>query len=161
MLVAVQRQHEIDQRALELCAGAHQHCKAGARNLGGPLEIDHAQLRTEVPVRFGLEVELTRLAPRAHHHVVGGALPHRHARVRQVGQCLQQDGALPLGALEFDFELLDLLPPHLARFEEVARVLPLSFGARHFVAGCVLLPLQSFDLRDQAAPVRLRSRQLL
>ena len=109
MLVAVQRQHEIDQRALELRAGAHQHREARAGNLRGALEIDHAQLRTEIPVRLGLEVEPARLAPRAHDDVVGGALPHRHAGVRQVRQRLEQDRALPLGAVELDFELLDLL----------------------------------------------------
>jgi len=160
VLAGVQRQHEVDQRAFQLGAGAEQHGEAGAGDLGGALEVDDAELRAQIPVRLRLEVERPRLAPRPHDDVVGGAPPDRHRRVGQIGQPGHQAGALLLDAVELDFELLDLLAAQFVGLEDRPGVEALALGPRHFVRGGVLLALEPFELRDQAAAVRLEAGEL-
>src|SRR3989304_1165122 len=75
------------------------------RTLRGRLEIENAKRGPEVPVRPGLEVERGRIAVTPHLGIVGRALPHRHARVRQVGQREQDHLALVLDRVELDLEL--------------------------------------------------------
>ena len=67
-----------------------QHREARARHPRRALEVEDAERRPQVPVRLRLEVERRRLAVAAHFEVVGRALAHRHARVRQVRQRHQQ-----------------------------------------------------------------------
>ena len=57
---------------------------------GGAREVEDAEPRPEVPVRLRREREFARRAVAAHLPVVGGALPHRHARMRQVGDVEQR-----------------------------------------------------------------------
>ena len=74
------------------------------------LEVEDAERRPEVPVRLRLEVERARLAVPAHLDVVGGALAHRHAGVRQVRQHQQRlRRAAASIASSSALELLDLL----------------------------------------------------
>ena len=73
------------------------------------LEVEDAERRPQVPVRLRLEIEHARLAVPPHFQVVGRALAHGHARVRQVGQRQQRLGPLLLNRVELDVELLDLL----------------------------------------------------
>ena len=115
----------------------------------------------EIPVRLRLEVEGRRLAVPAHFLIVLGRASDGHARVRQVRQRQQQRRALVLGLIELDFELANLLPARLARGKERRRILALPLGARDFVAGGVLLALETFDLGNQPPPPRLERRQLL
>ena len=63
----------------------------------------------EVPVRQRLEVERAWLAVTTHFLIVGGALPDRHAGVRQVRQVQQRLIALTIDRVELNAELLDLL----------------------------------------------------
>ena len=83
-------------------------------------------------------------------------LPTGTLRVREVRQRLEQHRALPLGAVELDLQLLDLLAARLAGFVEVLDVLALPLGARHLVAGRVLLALEAFDLRESAGGDAIR-----
>ncbi len=159
MLVGVQVQHEVDQRALELRAGPHQDRESRAGDLGGALEINDAELGTEIPVRFRLEVEAAGIAPGAHDLVVGRALPHRHAAVRDVRQRLEQARALLLDRLQLDIERLDLLAALLVRLEDVRDVNALLLGARHLFARRVLLALERFGLLNEAPPIGLRRGQ--
>ena len=101
------------------------------------------------------------LAPGADHHVVGGGGADRHARVRQVGQHLEDLGPLPLDPVQLDFELLDPLAALLVGLEDVRCVLAAPLGPRHFVAGRVLLALEPFDLRNQTAAVGFDRGELL
>ena len=64
--------------------------------------------------------------------------------------------ALMLDRVELDAELLDLLRARAVRLLDRRRVVTLPLGARDFVAGRVLLPLQRLELRDD--PTARRSR---
>ena len=97
VLAGVQVEHEVDQRPLEPRPEAPVDGKAGAGELGAALEVEDAQLRSEIPVCLGLEVEGRRLPHQPLHPVGGFVLAQRHAVVRQVGQ-LQLD----LGQLGVD-----------------------------------------------------------
>jgi hypothetical protein len=50
----VQRQHEVDQRARQLRAGADQDREARGGDLRAALEVDDAERRAEVPVACGV-----------------------------------------------------------------------------------------------------------
>jgi len=81
--------------------------------------------------------------------VVGRALPDRDALMREVRD--RKQAAIPtlFDRIELDTLLLDLLRTRAARLLDLRRVELLPFRARHFVAGRVLLALQSFELRQQ------------
>ena len=81
--------------------------------------------------------------------------------MRKVRQRFEQHRALALGGIQLELQLLDLLAALLAGLEQVRRVLPLTLRARHLIARRVLLALQAFDLRDQAAAMRFGGGQLL
>ena len=85
MLAGVRVEHEIDERALQFRAHAPVKGKARAGDFGRPLEIQDAQLRTEIPMCFGLEIELRRIAYAPHFQVVMLIFAYRHGLVRHVG----------------------------------------------------------------------------
>ena len=70
MLLRVQVEHEIGQRPLQFRAQSEVHRKACAGDLRGALEIENAELRTEVPMGLRSEVELRRRAPLRHFEIV-------------------------------------------------------------------------------------------
>ena len=111
VLRRVELQHEVDERARELRAVADQHRKPRRRHLGAPLEVDDPERRTEIPVRLRREVEGPRRATAMDFDVVGAALPHRHALVREVRKVQQPAVAPQLDGLELNAQLLDLLIP--------------------------------------------------
>ncbi len=148
MLARVQREHEVDERPREARAVAHQEGEPRPRDPGGPLEVDDAERGPEVPVRLRLEVERARLADPPHLQVVGGALPDRDARGRQVRDRQQQRRTQALDLLEVRLEPLDLLAALAVGGEHGARVAPFLLRPRHVLARLVLLPLEFLDLDD-------------
>ena len=64
-------------------------------------------------------------------------------------------------AFELDVDLLDALRARPVGLLDRRGVAALPLRPRHFVAGGVLLALQSFDLRQQAAALRFERRELL
>ncbi len=62
-LADVQVEHPGDQRALQTGARAAEHVKARTGDFDAPFEIDDAQLRTQVPVRFRGEIEFGFRSP--------------------------------------------------------------------------------------------------
>ena len=63
-------------------------------------------------------------------------------------------------AIELDLHLLDLLRPLFVGFEDRPRVEPLTLGAGDLVTGGVLIALQPFDLRNEAAAMRFEGGEL-
>ena len=63
--------------------------------------------------------------------------------------------------IELDGELAYLLRALTVRLEDTARVLPLTLRPRHFVAGRILIALQTFELRNQPASPVFERRELL
>ena len=158
MLARVQVEHEVDERARQPRAAPLRTEKRAPAIFDAALEVEDAELGTEIPVRLRLEIERPRLAVAAHFAVVVGALA-RPARVgvRQVGQRQQRRLALMLDGVELDAELLDLLRARAVRLLDRRRVVTLTLGARDLVARRVLLPLQSLELRDDPTPARSRA----
>ena len=81
---------ERDERPLEHGAQAAEQHKARAGELGGPLHVEDAQSRAQVPVRLGLKVPLARCAPATGLGVLGIILAQGHGVVYQVGTGHQQ-----------------------------------------------------------------------
>src|SRR4051812_44830154 len=70
MLARVQIEHEVDQRARQPCAGAAQYGEARAREPHTTLEVENAERRSEIPVRYRREIERPRRAVTPHFDVV-------------------------------------------------------------------------------------------
>ena len=84
VLARVDVEHEVDEGALEARADAPVDGEAGAGDFGGTLEIQDAEFGAKIPVGFGLEIELARLAAAADLHVVIGTAADGHGFMRQV-----------------------------------------------------------------------------
>ena len=69
-LADVQVEHIGDQRPLEARPGAAEHVEARTGDLDAALEVDDAERRAQVPVRFRLEIEFRQLANRPEDHVL-------------------------------------------------------------------------------------------
>ena len=144
------------------CApGAHQDREARARDLRRALEVEDARAPARGPSAPSARNRRRAALPtcarrRCRRRFAGG-----HAFVRQVGNGREQPRALMLDGIELDLQLLDRLRALLVGLEDRLRIQALSLGARHFVAGRVLLALEPFELRDHAAALRFERRQLL
>ena len=93
VLARVRVEHEARQRAFELCAQAQIDGEAPPGDLGGSLQVQDAEFRSQVPVRLGLEIELARRAPAVDFDVGLRARTHRHrlvSQVRNTGQRLPE-----------------------------------------------------------------------
>ena len=77
----------------------------------------------------GVNVNVARRADAAHLLVVLGALPHRHALVRDVRHDQQPVVPALLDQIELDAQLLDLLRALTVGFLDLRRVEPLPLGA--------------------------------
>ncbi len=157
----VKVEHEVDERAREARAGAAEHGESRAGNARGALEIQNAERRAQVPVRQRREIECARLAMAADFGIVVGALPHRHARVREIRQLQQRRVAPVLDTVQLDAELADLRSARFVRFLKRRSVLALPLCPRDLVARRVLLALQSLKLGDNPPPCGFERRDLL
>src|SRR6187399_1103941 len=90
MLLRVHVEHEVDQRALQLRAEPHVYGEPRSRDLRSSFEIENAQLRSEIPMRFRLERKLSRLAPSPDLDVVLRAFACWHRCVRRIRNASQQ-----------------------------------------------------------------------
>ena len=94
-------------------------------------------------------------------HVVAGAGPDGNARVRKIRDGHEQRGALLLDGVDLHLEVPDLLRTGLVGGKNGRRIESLPLGARHLVARCILLALQSLHFRNEAPPARFGRRDLL
>jgi len=56
VLARMQLEHEVDQRAGETGAGAHEHGEARPGHASRTFEVDNPECRPEIPVRLGVEI---------------------------------------------------------------------------------------------------------
>src|SRR5207247_7859804 len=105
VIARVEIEHEVDQRALEPCAGAAQHRETRAGHARRPLEVDDAKRRAQIPVRLRLEIKRPRLAMLSDLGVVPRGLADRDRGVRKVRQHQQRLLQLMLDRIELYFEL--------------------------------------------------------
>jgi len=153
VLARVQIEHEVDQRAPEAGAGAHQHGEACAGHARGAFEIKNAERFAQFPVRFRREVEHARRAPHAHFGILGRALPHRHAFVRQIRERQQERVALRLHRVQRRVEFLDLRGARLVLSENRSRIATFLLRLRHLLARRVLIALEVLDRPNQMKPL--------
>src|SRR3569832_1749022 len=66
----MQVQHELDHRAVQTRERTAHHRKARTGDFRSGLEVEQTELRAEIDVILGREVELRRRAPTAHLNVV-------------------------------------------------------------------------------------------
>src|SRR5207248_7572767 len=85
MLGGVQIEHEVSERALELCAQIPIHREARAGKFCCALQVEHSKLLAQFPMWLWLKTELRRSAPAPDLHIVMFAASDGNARVRKVG----------------------------------------------------------------------------
>jgi hypothetical protein len=151
----VQLEHEVDQRARQPRARAHQDGEARARHARRALEIKNAERGAELPVRLRLEIQRPRLAVAPDFAIVLRRTADRDGRIRHVRHRHQQIAALLFDAIELGFERLDPVPPGLVRGKNRGRIQSLLLGPRDFLARGVLLALEPLDLGNQSAAPRI------
>ncbi len=85
MLVRVDVQHELDQRALKACPRSHEDREIRPGDLGRCLEVENTERLAYLPVRDRLVGQRMGLAPLPDEDVLVLVRPHRHGLVRHVG----------------------------------------------------------------------------
>src|SRR5258708_12192825 len=84
MLSGVQVEHEVGQRAFQLCAGVPIDGKARAGKFYRARQIENAKLLSQLPMRLWREAELRRRAPAADFDIIITCVAHRHGPVRHI-----------------------------------------------------------------------------
>ena len=75
VLARMHVEHEVDQRAFQLARPAPINGEPRAGDLGGAFQIQDAQLRAQIPMRLGFEIELARLPQRRTSTLSSALLP--------------------------------------------------------------------------------------
>ena len=109
VLAGVLIEHVGDQCTLERRALPAKDRETARRDLGCALEINHSELRAEVPVSLGLEVEIRLFAPGPLDPVGIFIGADRYALVEKIGNLELELSEFGLEAFGAGFEALDLL----------------------------------------------------
>ena len=86
----MQVEHEADQRPLQPRARAHVDRKPRSAQLGRAFQVENAKRFADLPVRLGLEIEVSLLAPGLDSDIVGLAGSRGNFIARQVGNAGQR-----------------------------------------------------------------------
>ncbi len=161
MVRGVQVEHEGDQSPLEPRRGSPVDGETRPGDLGGALEIEDAQRRSEVPVGLGLEGKPPRLADLPLDPVRGLVPSARHRLVRQVGEAKLDRGErrleLPQPALEPVDARLELAHRRHLR----AGVAAFGLDGSDRLGGLVAPALELLDLGDSGAALGVEAQPLL
>ena len=84
MLTRVQVEHEIRECALQTRSQVPIHGEARPGEFCRALQVEHAQLFPDFPVRPGGEIKARRRAPSPDFYVLLGGLSDRHRLMRQI-----------------------------------------------------------------------------
>ena len=151
MLACVHIQKEIGEGALQASAPTLVDCKARAGNFRGDGEVEYSGALPDFPVRLGHKIEFRRRAPAAHFDIVGGAVAHRHAGVRDIGDRQQQFTLCGVELRDAFVTLLDALGNLLHLREQRVRILLFLLQSRDFLASFISLSLELLGRGDQFA----------
>ena len=163
MLARVQVEHEADQGALQQRARSAYHGEAGAADLCRSLEVEDAKLLPQLDMMARSESKAPWLPPDAHDLVVGAVLPDRHARMRNVGDLVQERADGLLDHTQLAVELLDAIVqlPHLLLARFGLRLAAILHQAADLLRSEVLGMLELLRLGDQAASVHVEPGELI
>ncbi len=161
MLAGVHVEHEVDEGALQFGAHVPIQGEAGAGDFGGAFQVQDAEFRPQVPMRFGGEIVGAGLAHAAHFHVVVGVLAHRHGFVRDVGDAGQQILKLGVDALHLLVQGCDLRLQHADLLPLCRSVLALPQQRSDFGACLIDGRLQLLGLRDGGTAALVQVAELL
>jgi hypothetical protein len=152
VLAGVEVEHEVGQGALEACAGAELQDEAGARDLGGALEIEDAELFADLPVRLGREVEGGDFAPGllADVVVLGGA--GGDGVVGKVGEGLEEFAETEVGIGRTGFELVSFFLEEGGLCSNESNVAAFALDAAELGGEGIALGLEGLSFGDGRAP---------
>ena len=150
-LANMEVKHPRDNGALQASTGTAEHIEARAGKSHTLVEVDNAELRAQVPVRLGLEIEVGFIAPLLHHQV-GFLASGRDTVFHEIGQGCHQFVKLFVYAGKLCIQSVDLIPDgaHGGNFFFANRLI---FAGANLPGSFVALRLQCFDVHQQfAAP---------
>jgi len=150
VFVRVHVEHEVDERPFQAGTEPPAHGEAGTGDLGGPLEVQDAEVLSHLPVVLGGEVVPPLLAPAPHHQVVGRIGSHRDTLVGYVGDLHGHGLHGRLHVPDPRVEVLDLIgdAAHLGLFPLQVSTLALGLGDLH--GKLVSRRLELLGLLDEA-----------
>jgi hypothetical protein len=160
MLAGVQVEHPADQCAFEPGAMAEHHMEAAAGKLHAALEIDDAQLRSQLPVRQRLKAKPGRgagLALLANDRVLALVCTDRDALVRQVRHEIHRRLQILINLAQLLLQVLDALVDAAHLFDQRLALL-LVLEPADLLRGDVALVAQVFQLLQDlpAAGIQLQ-----
>ena len=148
----MQVEHEADQRPLQPRPGAHVHRKPRPAQLGRAFQVEDPQRFAQLPVRLGLKVERTLLAPGLHRDVVGFGGADGHFIAGQVGNARQRKPHLLVESGRGLVQFVELVFQRAGLVHHRGRVLPGLLQRAHLLAQLVAPRLQRLGLGDGLAP---------
>ena len=101
MFPRVQIQHEVGQRALQASSQIPIHRKPRSRHFRAALQIEDSQLRSDIPMRLRLKVELARRTPAMHFNIRSFVPAFRNAFLRKIGNTCQEVAKLAVELTNF------------------------------------------------------------
>ena len=156
-------EHEVDERALEAGTGTMQCVEARVGEFHATLEVDDAELRAEVPMRLGLEVELARRAPAAYLGIIVLVIADGRVGAGNVGNGIGEAVELFLDSHEGAIKIVDLVTDvahaNLGVFGLFGVAL-LEHGANLFGDG-VALGFERLDFLDDFAAFFIEATELV
>ena len=155
--------HEVDKRTLHTSAHAAKQIKTSSRKLYATIKVNHAQLRSKIPVCLWLKIKLSWLSPLANLRVIGVILAIRNGCVRNVWNSCNKGGELFLNLSAALIKLCDaifvscyLLFSCLGLF-----LLALTHKKANLLRNSVTLCLKRLNLGNYASALLVKLKEFL
>ena len=147
--------------ALEFRAQIPVNGKARSGKLHRALQVQHAEFRTQFPMRLGREVKLRGRAPPSNLYVLFRAMPHRHTGVRHVRNACKN---ILQAGIEIGRALLahlDLLAQLLRLRNRLTGILPGFLQLGDIFRSFIPPGLHGFGFGDGLPPLRVDLAEVL
>ena len=155
--------HKVNKRALHASTHAAKQIKTSSRKLYATIKVNHAQLRSKIPVCLWLKIKLSWLSPLANLRVIGVILAIRNGCVRNVRNSCNKGGELFLNLSAALIKLCDavfvscyLLFSCLSLF-----LLALTHKKANLLRNSVTLCLKRLNLGNYASALLVKLKEFL